>query len=532
MYFPDCFTIILATMELEEKTIPGPQFRNSPIVRPLIFCLTVAIICIIPVKIIGYGYLPGDDANRHTAKVVSGKDWSEILVLSDDIKMDCHPGWHAILSVFYKATNYSTDHLVDLSVISLFILFSLIPIILLNRPEAWPISLIVFAIASPTLIFRLLLGRPYIFTMSVVLVLCFLWPKLRSKRLPYTLLIVLTLLMAAVTWIHSTAWYLLSLPIACLFIAREWRAGILVSISTAVGILLGASFTGHPYLLLKQSILIVIRAFGSHDFLYMLVGEFQPSSGDVLMVMIVAGMLIWRKIRDAWDPKVIDNPVFILAVLGWVLGFVANRFWIDWGITATIVWISLEFQEVLKDKINYFSWRRVLLTICILGTLYIAVTNDSGRRWTRNLGIRYLELENPDHAPWLPDPGGIVYSNDMCIFYQTFLKNPHAPWRYMLGFEPILMPPEDLKIYRNIQREFGHYSTFAPWVEKMKPEDRLIIHNTPAKAPEIEGLDWHLTTGDIWIGRLPRDPKEEKVEGEGGAAVETKEKAENIDYLN
>ena len=111
-------------MEPEKKTIPESRFENSPIVRPLIFCLLIAIIGIIPAKIIGYGYLPGDDANRHAAKVVSGKDWSEILVIRDDIKMDSHPGWHAILSVFYKATDYSTDHLVDLSVISLFILFT------------------------------------------------------------------------------------------------------------------------------------------------------------------------------------------------------------------------------------------------------------------------------------------------------------------------------------------------------------------------------------------------------------------------
>jgi hypothetical protein len=520
-------------MEPEKKTVPGSQLGNSAIiVRPLIFCLLVAIIGIIPAKIIGYGYLPGDDANRHAAKVVSGKDWSDILVLRDDTKTDCHPGWHVILNVFYKATDYSTDHLVDLSVIVLFMLFTLTPIILLNRPEVWPISLIVFTIASPVLISRLLLGRPYIFTMSVVLVLCFLWPKLRSKKLPYTYLIVLTLLMAAVTWIHSTAWYLLSLPIACLFIAREWRAGILVSISTVVGILLGASFTGHPYLLLKQSILIVTRAFGNNDFQYMLVGEFQPQGGDVLIVIIVAGMLIWRKLRNAWDPKVIDNPVFILAVLGWVLGFIAQRFWLDWGMTATIVWMSLEFQEALKDRISYFSWRRVLLTICVLGTLYIAVTNDSERRWTRNLGIRYLERENPDHAPWLPDPGGIVYSNDMRIFYQTFLKNPHAPWRYILGFEPILMPPEDLEIYRNIQREFGHFTTFAPWVEKMKPEDRLIIRNSPAKEPEIEGLDWHLTTGDIWIGRLPRDPKEEEETKKETVDEGRGEKAENNNNPN
>jgi len=494
-----------------EKISSKPQFEHSLIVQPLVFCLLVAIICIIPVRIIGYGYMPMDDANRHAAKVVSGKDWSEILVLRDEVKMDSHPGWHAILNLFHKATNYSTDHLVDISVIFMFILFSLVPLMSLDRPEAWPMVLLTFIVASPGLIDRLLLGRPYIFTMSVVLVLCFFWPKLRSKKLPYKVLVFLTLLIAASTWIHC-AWYLLGLPVICFFIAREWRAAILVSFSTIIGILLGASFTGHPYLLLKQNLLHVIRAFGNHDFQHMLVGEFQSSRGDVLMVIVVAGMLAWRKMRGPWNPKIIDNPVFILAVLGWALGFVANRFWFDWGMVATVAWMSLEYQDVLQSKIDRLSWRRVFLTIGILGTLYIAVTNDSGRRWTQNLSIKYLHLDNPDHAAWLPDPGGIIYSNSMGIFYQTFLKNPHAPWRYILGFEPIIMPPEDLKIYRDIQRNFGHFSEFEPWVKKMKPEDRLIINYTPEKAPKIEGLDWHLVTGNVWIGRLPRNSEEKEAE--------------------
>ncbi len=135
-------------------------------------------------------------------------------------------------------------------------------------------------------------------------------------------------------------------------------------------------------------------------------------------------MLAWRKMRGTWNPKIIDNPVFILAVLGWALGFVANRFWFDWGMVAIVAWMSLEYQDVLQNKIDRLSWRRVLITIGILVTLYIAVNNDLGRRWTQNLSIKYLHLDNPDHAPW----------------------------RYILGFEPIIMPSEDLKIYRNIQR--------------------------------------------------------------------------------
>ncbi len=84
----------------------------------------------------------------------------------------------------------------------------------------------------------------------------------------------------------------------------------------------------------------------------MLVYEFQSSRDDVLMVMVVVGMLAWRKMRGTWNPKIIDNPIFILAVLGWALGFVANRFWFDWGMVAIVAWMSLEYQDVFQNKIK------------------------------------------------------------------------------------------------------------------------------------------------------------------------------------
>ena len=46
---------------------------------PLAVWLVVALVILaIPLKIISYGYLPGDDALRHCAKAVSGKPWTEI----------------------------------------------------------------------------------------------------------------------------------------------------------------------------------------------------------------------------------------------------------------------------------------------------------------------------------------------------------------------------------------------------------------------------------------------------------------------
>ncbi|MFO7821544.1 MAG: hypothetical protein R6V56_05765, partial [Lentisphaeria bacterium] len=53
-----------------------------PRVPHLAVILCVTMMVLIPFKIISYGYLPSDDALRHCAKAVSGKSWSEILVLN------------------------------------------------------------------------------------------------------------------------------------------------------------------------------------------------------------------------------------------------------------------------------------------------------------------------------------------------------------------------------------------------------------------------------------------------------------------
>ena len=63
----------------------------------------VTLLCVAG-KIIGYGFLPQDDALRHAAKAVSGKPWSEILVLRDGFIdgsaswLACHTGLDAPLA--------------------------------------------------------------------------------------------------------------------------------------------------------------------------------------------------------------------------------------------------------------------------------------------------------------------------------------------------------------------------------------------------------------------------------------------------
>lgn len=472
----------------------------------IVLILVMACMMLIPLKVAGYGFLPYDDALRHSTKVVSDKAWSEILVLRGDKTMDHHAGWHAMLGAVHKFTGWDQRGLVVFSVIILFVLFTFIPIFWLDRPEAWTGALLVLAVTNRWLIERLFFGRPYIFMMAVILILSLLWPRLKKEKKPYKEMLLITGVTALATWAHGS-WYLLALPVVSFFLAREWRIGYLVGLSILAGVIIGSVLTGHPYLFLKENYAHMLLTLGDSTPTRLLVGELQPFNGDPLSVIAVFGLLIWRSMRGAWNSKAVDNPVFILAVLGWVLGFVIERFWFDWGMPAISVWMAWELQEAFGQFMKFFSWKRIFLTLAVTLVFYIAMTNDAGARWTHNLTTEYLSLDNPEQREWLPDEGGIVYSDSMSVFYEMFFKNPAAPWRYILGFESGLMPPEDLAIYRNIRWNYGAYQAFEPWVRKMKPADRLILHRPSPQAPDIPGLEWHYAASETWIGRLPKNKK-------------------------
>jgi hypothetical protein len=476
---------------------------GSQIVPLVVISVCVLAVLFIAFKLISYGYIPGDDSMRHVAKAISGKDWDQILVMREDIKMDSHPGWHAILSIMHKAANFSADDLMVFSMVSLLLIFLILPLFFLKRPESWILALLAISIASNKLISRLSLGRPYIFTMSTVLLFGFLWPRFRDKKIDWGSVILMTASITLSTWIHGL-WYMFALPMVCLFAAREWRAGIVFGACAVSGIAIGASLTGHPFLFLGQILHHAINSFSSHSITRMLVIEFQPSDGAPLVIAAVLAMLGWRALRNSWNIKSVDNPLFLLGAAGWMLGLAVHRFWLDWGIPAICAWMTLEFQDYFTKKVGCYSWRRAGIVIIAGAALFLLVTSDIGGRWTNNLTIDYITSENPDTAQWLPEAGGIVYSTDMDVFYHMFYKNPKAPWRYVLGFEPTWMKPDDLAIYRNIQWNRFAFRSFEGWVKKMRPQDRLIIGYGSGSAPAIKGLEWYYAATGTWIGRLPK----------------------------
>lgn len=474
-------------------------------VRTATWALVLMTILLIPLRIMGYGFLPTDDALRHTAKAVSGKPWSEILVMRPDLTIDHNPGWHAILGRIHGLTGMDTDGLVSFSVIALFVLFLCSALPWIRRPEAWILALLLLAFTGQNPIGRLLFGRPFILSMAVLVVLLSLWSAGERKgdwrwRVPVS-----AALIATAVWIHGS-WYLFVVPVAAFVAARRLREAAGLGASWLAGSLAGATLTGKPIEFLVGHLRIVTSAFGRNDLQRMLVAEFQPTDGLILVVTIVALMLLLLRINEPNVlARVLRDPVFLCAMLGWLLGLQVGRFWHDWGMPALSLWLARELARVTESGCRSNPLRRLALGAFACASFFLVTTSDYGGRWTYNLTATYLTREDAETAEWLPEKGGIIYSDDMKVFYRTFFKNPHGDWRYILGYEATLMPPEDLEVYRKIQWNFGDAKAFAPWVKKMRPEDRLVLIRPRSGKPDIPELEWEYVVTQTWVGRLPRE---------------------------
>jgi hypothetical protein len=467
-----------------------------------VWAIVILVVLAIPLKIISYGFLPGDDALRHAAKAVSGKPWTDILVLGPAFKIDTNFGWHLLLRQIFLWSKCSTEGLVLFAVVALFALVNWSALVWLKRPEAWLIALLAVALASD-LWMRFALGRPFILTIAGLLTILFAWQAHGSAPPKWWAVLWLAPLIAVCTFVHGV-WYLWMLPIAAFFLAGQFRWGLMLMAGWLAGAFLGASLTGHPLASLYQALVMAYRAFGMHETQRTLVGEFQPSSGDVLGLVIFGGLLILRQLAGLKARPLTSNPAFWLLCLAWGLGFKATRFMEDWGWPALMVLIACDLQLLLEARFAVDSFKRLALTGGLAMAVFLAITNDGGSRWTSNLTQQYLTQDNPDLIGWLPEKGGILYSSDMTIFYQTFYKNPNADWRYILGFESALMSDEDFEVLHKIMWNYGDAKAYEPWVKKMRRQDRLVIRGGRGSLPSSSQLEWEYGVSGIWIGRLPR----------------------------
>jgi hypothetical protein len=447
------------------------------------------------------GAFPEDDALRHAAKAVADRDWSEILVLRPDVTVDSHPGWHALLGLVRDLTGARAPSLVLLSVFLVFCLVTLVPVFTLRRPEAWLLALVPLSVTSIGAIARWTIGRPFGVSIAFLLLLCLLWGRNPTRTSGARQLALLGVCFGLVVWIHPS-WHLYGLPIAACCLARRWRLALGLTGLLACGVTVAALLSGAPVAFVVQGVRHTLLALGTGT-PSELVAEFGPSGGSPGFVGFVLLLLLWRHSRGAWRRDVVDDPLFALAALGWVVGLATLRVWSDWGIPAALVWIALELQEWLEERLPEKDPARLLVTLAGAAAVSLSLTSSMGR--PAELGSQvYAALLAPESEAALPEAGGILYSDELAVFYQLFYRAPTAPWRYMVGYEPALMPPEDLEVFREIRRRRSGES-FAPWVRKMRPEDRMILRSVSGP-PAVPGLEWMPVTQTVWSGRRTGAP--------------------------
>jgi hypothetical protein len=483
---------------------PSPLDSLKRYVPLAVWVIVIFVILAIPLRIIGYGYLPGDDALRHAAKAVSGKPWSEILVLNQTYQMDHEFGWNLLLEKIHVWMNWNAESLVVFSVVSLFVLVGWSALPWLKRPEAWLAALTLATIVA-AVCGRMTLGRPYLVTFAALLTLLFLWQKFGSSPPKTWMLLLATALFALGTFVHGV-WYLWMLLLAAFFLAGEFRWAVSLGFCWAAGVFIGSALTGHPFEYPLQALKLALLAVGAHAITRTMASELQPFDGNILAVVILGSLLVLRRLAKLNAVPLTRNPAFWLVCICWTLGFKVSRFWDDWGWPALMVLMTCDLQMLLQSRFAVDSFKRLGLACGLAITAFLAITSDYDSRWTYNLTEQYLSVadHSADLASWMPDKGGIFYTADMTLFYQTFYKNPDGDWRYMLGFEPTWMPKEDFEVYQKVLWNLGDIKAYEPWIKKMTPADRLVIRGGRGSSPGIPQLEWNYGVSGIWIGRLPR----------------------------
>jgi hypothetical protein len=476
---------------------PAALRRYIPLACWVVVLLTALFICL---KILGYGLMPPGDARRHVAKPFANKPYSQIVVMRPEYVVDHSPGWEWLLGVLHRALGWDEDALMSFSIASLLLWIFCLPLLWLRRPEAWLAAILAQMIAIPELMTRWVQARPYLVTEGVFMALLFSWSKDEPGNPPWRKVLLTSAGIALAVWMHGI-WYFWVLLLAAFFLAQRWRAGLWLTACWAAGTWAAALLTGKPVSFLYEAVFQARTMYQEHLPGWMLVGELQPSQGEFATLILLALVYLWRKAQNKVPRPLFLQPVFWMIALNWTLGFFADRFWADWGMPAALVWMATQFDDAMPAMAADGSGKRLMLCGLIALPLFLDATNDLGRRYTFSLTETFVRADDANLKGWLPEKDGLFYADNMSFFFNTFYANPQAGWRYIVGFEPALMLPENLKVYRAIQRSGHAAEAYEPWIKKMRPQDRFAVESP--YEPTLPPLEWN-RSGNYWLGRLPR----------------------------
>lgn len=464
----------------------------------------------IPFKILGYGWTPPDDANRHVAFSTIDAKWSDVLVIDEKFDTDHNAGWHQVLKFLYKYCGFDKLDLMFFSVVFLFFLVNICGLIISPTPIGWCIALLAMMNFDSGILSRMLLGRPYIISCAVTLVILRLWgirPLKEEKNVflqkSWARYLITIIAFTLGVWIHGTWYVFLLIPIS-FFIAGKNKEALQLAGCIIISTLMGAMLTGHFSQFLYYHFMATFTIYSEPTYNWLLVSENATGMQSIYWALFAAllAFLCARKNRFQLQ-DIAKDPVFIMVLLCWLGGILVIRCWVDWGRMALLVWMSYRISDLIDSSVSLKEPRvRYCLSAFVLTALLFCSINDSNGRYTKSVLVQPIDFYNEKTFDklkgWEPEAGGIVYSNDTDVFYKHFYAYPEAKWKYVLGFESGIMKPEDKQALRNMGYS-GLDDDYLPWINKMNHKDRLIISQSLKR---FEQLEWVQGSRYYWIGRL------------------------------
>lgn len=470
--------------------VSDEQLRKISIVFAAVTLLAI------PLKVAAFGYLPPDDALRHSAFAMVHRNWDEILVLAPESlgNIDSHPGWHQFLRFVRYITGAGTEGLVIFSYCFSFCIFCLGGLIKSGKPLPWMLALGITFIIAPAFQFRAIDGRPFIVSATVLAVLLLHWSRVDEPPSFKEAGLTLLMLVAAI-WVHPTVWYIWIGAAVCLVLCGQYKRAAFFVGSLLGALLVAAMLAPNWRNILIYPFDILVSAFGNAPLTRsQLVEEFQPSGAPVLPLVVAAILLIMRgEIRGviASEFRKVD---FVLFVGSWVLGLAIGRFFFDWSLPAFAVWCYRQLDIIITTR----GRKELAAVVAVSAVVFLVMTGDVSDRYSSSLHDPLLHKPRAEIATMLPERGGVLYSTRMDVFYELFYRFPEGPFRYVVGYEPGLMPPADLETMRSIQFNNGLLAAYKPWFEKMTEKDRIFI-SVPTK-PEWPGFRFD-SFYTFWVGR-------------------------------
>lgn len=474
----------------------------------LLFVLTA--VGLLPLLLWGMGLIPPDDALRHVGAAVSGKAWSEVLLLREGFNGEVmtHPLWDGGLRLL-AMMGLEADLLILVSVtLPWFLLLGSLALVT-RKPEAALLGFLLLYVAGDGLASRFLIGRPFIMAAACTVWVLWLANEKAGKLTPLKLFL-WTAGVFMLQFLFHPSYYLALLPLGCvllhLSLRKEWGTAVAMGSAFPVAVVVAAMLSGSPMAFFQNNFMQLYWALLATDLPRGATGEFGswwPT--QAVGVLLFLRLLVYFVFQRPSTP----SPEALLTLIGCLLGLFNVRFWSDWAMLGLLVWLVRDFHKITERYAPDYHGKTRVVAVGAIAAIFLVIGGVFNHRQLKQadtpnaIGAAVAMAELPE---WLPSNGGIVYSPDMRVFYTFFYCYSHENWRYSTGFERALMADENRAVVGEWLKG-NRREGIIPWILAMKPQDRLIFHGRPDALLTGTGepyarLEWRVFANQFWVARL------------------------------